>query len=165
MSRPTTTSSSPPPPTTNPRSPHLSSIPPFPQLSPPTPVITPWIPYLIPFTFSIKTTAATEESPWIPSSLSPSSDGLSTKVVVGNSIGGVSFPAIVIVVCIICKKKRKSDDKVFTMLSLSHPPGPKAGGLYDGHQQNGGHKTQYRRQIMFRRHHHHVSIHLHHRLS
>lgn len=40
-----------------------------------------------------------------------------------------------------------------------------AGGLYDGHQQNGGHKTQYRRQIMFRRYHHHVSIHLHHRLS
>nr|VDD53228.1 unnamed protein product [Brassica oleracea] len=62
MSRPTTTSSSLPPPTTNPRSPHMSSIPPFPQLSPPTPVITPWIPYLIPFTFGIKTTAATEES-------------------------------------------------------------------------------------------------------
>ncbi|KAH0921816.1 hypothetical protein HID58_021834 [Brassica napus] len=39
------------------------------------------------------------------------SDGLSTRVVIGNSIGGVSFLVIVIL------KKRKSDDKLedFTM--------------------------------------------------
>ncbi|CAF2153523.1 unnamed protein product, partial [Brassica napus] len=43
-------------------------------------------------------------------------DGLSTRVVIGNSIGGVSFLVIVILV-FICKKKRKSDDKLedFTM--------------------------------------------------
>ncbi|CAF1962478.1 BnaC07g07110D [Brassica napus] len=73
--------------------------------------------------------------PSSPSPPSPSSDGLSTGVVVGIAIGGVALLVIVTLICLLCKKKRRRDEEDAYYVPPPPPPGPKAGGPYGGQQQ------------------------------
>ncbi|KAE8675921.1 Proline-rich receptor-like protein kinase PERK7 [Hibiscus syriacus] len=127
-------SSTPSPPSSTPSPPSTSTpSPPRSTPSPPSPPRTPGTASPPPPTRNSGT-----PSPPPPSSSSDSSNGVSTGLVVGIAIGGVTILLVLSLLFICCKKKRRRDEESYYV-----PPPPPSGPKDDPH----GGQQQYRWQL------------------